>query len=183
MQVVHELGGADQIIDTQTDVDRSLQPQQACRLSVEPDDFMLRAQDDDPIRKRRRRAAQFAVQLHQALFMELLAPMQAHHLRHHVAPDTAEVGRIHPGPQTQPAIEPMQIEQLPPEIETRGRQQPEPNGSDQQAGTQTRDQDSGETREREGPHRCHGRKSSAFRCPATRTGIPNRARSAPNAPT
>ena len=87
VQIVHELRRANQIVDPQAEIDRPLQSEQARGLSVEPDDFVLAAQDDDAVRQRRRRAPQLAKQLHQALLVKLLAPMQAHHLPDDVAPN------------------------------------------------------------------------------------------------
>ena len=81
VQIVYEFRRANEIVDPQAEIDRPLQSEQARGLTVEPDDFVLAAQDDDPVRQRRRRAAQLAKQLHQALLVKLLAPMQAHHLR------------------------------------------------------------------------------------------------------
>src|SRR4029077_4778707 len=104
-------------------------------LSIEPDDFVLAAEYDDPVRQCRRRAPQFAVELHQPLLVELLAPVQAHHLTDDVAPDAAEVGGIDLRTQPEPTVQPVQIEQLPTEIKTRGRQQPGPNGSEQKPDT------------------------------------------------
>src|SRR5260370_27189398 len=86
MQVAYELRRADQIIDPQTDIDGTLESEQAGRLPIEPDDFVLAAQYDDPVGKRGRRAPQFAVELHQPLLVKLLATVQAHHLTDDVAP-------------------------------------------------------------------------------------------------
>ena len=113
VQIVHEFRRADQVVDAQADVDRALQTQQARGLAVEPDDFLLAAQNDDAVRQRRGRAPQLAKQLHQPLFVKLLAPMQAHHLPDDIAPDSADVGRIELRAQPQPAVQPIQIEQLP----------------------------------------------------------------------
>src|SRR6202043_1474572 len=107
--------------------------EQAGGLPIEPDDFVLAAQYDDSIRQCRRRAPQFAVELHEPLLVELLAPVQAHHLTDDVAPNAAEVGGIDLRTQPEPAVQAVQIEQLPTEIQTRGGQQPGPDGSEQQS--------------------------------------------------
>src|SRR5579859_1074297 len=118
MQVAYELRRANQVVDPQTHVNGTLEPHQAGGLPIEPNDFVLAAQDDDPVGKRGRRAPQFAVELYQPLFVKLLATVQAHHLSDDVAPNAAEVGRIDLRTQLEPAVQAVQIEQLPAQVQT-----------------------------------------------------------------
>ena len=55
------------------------QVQQLAGLAVEPDDLALRIEHHHAVGHRGRRTAQLAEQPHQALLVELLAPMQPHH--------------------------------------------------------------------------------------------------------
>jgi hypothetical protein len=189
VQIMDELRRADQIVDPQTDIDRTPQPEQPRGLPVEPDDLVLAAQDDDAVGKRGGRAAQFAKQLHQALFVKLFAPVQTHHLADDVAPDAADGGRIELRPQSQPPVEAIEIEQLPAEIEAGCRQHPQPDRSDSQAEAQPREQDAREPRQRKSPHRRHDWSPLALSCPASwplassrasKTGSRHPVRSAPN---
>jgi hypothetical protein len=159
VQIAHELGRADQVIDPQADVDRTPQPEQACGLTVEPEDLVLVAQDDDAVGKRCRGTPQLAEELHEALLVKLLAPVQAHHLSDDVAPDPADGGRVELRAQPEPAVQAIEIMQLPAEVQTGGEQDPEPQGRDEEAETQTCQQDARETRERKRPHRRHGPES------------------------
>ncbi len=115
------------------DVHRALQAQQPRGLPVEPDDLVLAAQDDHAVRQRRGRAPQFAEQLHQALLVELLAAMQAHHLADDVPPDAAEVGRIDLRAQPQPPVQSIEIEQLPGKIGAGRAENPDPDRPDEQS--------------------------------------------------
>ncbi len=120
MQVVRKFRRANQVVDPQPHIDRPAQAQQPRGLAIEPNDFALRAQDDDPVGQRRGGAAQLAIELHQALLVVLLAPMQAYDLRDDVAPDSADIGRIDLRTQPQPAVDAVQIQQLPAQIEAGG---------------------------------------------------------------
>ena len=155
VQVLDELRRADQVVDAQPDVHRALQAEQVRALTVEPDDFMLAAEDDHPVRQRRGGAAQFPEDLHQALLVELLAPVQAHHLADDVAPHPPDVGRGHARAQPQPAVDAVQIEQLPAEIEEGGGQSPEPRLAEEQSERRAQRQNARQSSERKGPHRNH----------------------------
>ncbi len=107
MQVVRELRRADQIIDSQSHIHRPPQSEQSVRLAVEPDDLVLGTQNDHAVRQRRRGdGTQFAIQLHEALLMVLLAPVQTDDLCDDVAPNSAELRRADLRAQAQPAASP-----------------------------------------------------------------------------
>ena len=156
VQVVSKLRGADQVVDPQAHIDRPPQSEQARGLTVEPDNLALRAQDDDAVGERGGGTPQFTVELHQALLVVLLAAMQAYDLGNDVAPDPADSGRIDLRSQPQPAVHPVQVQQLPGQVRPSSSHNPQPNRPDQQARAQAQQQNSREPREREGPHRSHG---------------------------
>ena len=156
LQVLHELGRTDQVVDAQADVDGALEPEEPARRAVEPDDLALAGQDDDAVRQRGRGLAQLAEQLHELLFVIALAPVQPHDLRDDVAPDAANGRRLELRAATQPAVQAIQVRQLPAEVDAGRQQHPQPHGMDQQADAEPEDQDAREPHERECPHRRHG---------------------------
>ena len=117
VQIMRKLRGADQVVDSQAHIDRPPQAEQARRLAVEPYDLVLRTQDDHAVRQRRRGTTQFPVQLHQALLVVLLAPMQAHHLGDDIAPNSAKIRRVDLRAQPQPAVQTIKIQQLPAQVQ------------------------------------------------------------------
>src|SRR6185312_3758175 len=117
-----------QVLDPQSQVCRAAQIEKPARHAVEPDDLPLRFENYHSIGQRRRRALQLAHELHEALLVEALAPVQAHDLRDDLAPDAADVGRIGETAVTQPPFDPEQHGELPGEVdgERAGKPGPDP---------------------------------------------------------
>src|SRR6202040_671131 len=89
------------------------------------------------------------------VLVKLFAPMQPYDLADDIAPNPTEIGRVDLRAQAQPAIEAVQSDQLPTQIQAGRGQNPHPNGPYKQAQTETQHENAREPREREGPHRCH----------------------------
>ena len=82
------------------------------------------------------RAPEFAHYLHGddfALPLVIRPPVQPGDLRDDVAPDSANAGRIDLRAQPQPAVDTVQVEQLPGQVQAGRAQQPQPQGPDYQA--------------------------------------------------
>ena len=93
-QVAHEVRMAHEVVDAQAEVGAPRQVEQLAGLAIEPDDLALRIEHDDAIGHRGGGTAQLAEQPREPFLVESLATVQAHHLRHDIAPQTHRVRRI-----------------------------------------------------------------------------------------
>ena len=87
---VFQIYFAREIVNAQSKVVMPAQPQQRRGGAIEPDDLALRIQDNDPIGQRGCGTLNLADELNVALLVEALAAMQAHDLRHDLAPGAAK---------------------------------------------------------------------------------------------
>ena len=96
--------------------------------AVEPDDLALRVEDHHAIGQRRCRALQLAHELHEALLVEALAPVQAHDLRDDLAPHAADVGRIGEAAVAHPPLQAKQLGEHPAEVHSERARESRPDG-------------------------------------------------------
>ena len=116
-QVLHEIRMAHQVVDAQAQVGAPREVEQLTRLAIEPDDFALRIEHDHAVGHGRGGAPQLAEQPRQPLLVKSLAPMQAHHLRHHVAPQAHGIRRVGDAAMLQPELQLAQLPEIPGEVQ------------------------------------------------------------------
>ena len=133
LQISRELRRAQQVFDSQAQVGRAAQVEQTCGHPVEPDDFALCIENDDAIRQRSGRALQLAHELHEALLMETLAPMQTNDLRNDLAKHAADIGRIGEAAVAQPPFQAKQVDELPAQVQGERDSEPDPDSAEQPA--------------------------------------------------
>jgi len=126
IQVAEEFGLAHQVVDAQPQVGGPAQEQQLAGHAVEPDDLAQIIEDDDAIGQRGRGALDLPEQLHEALLVEALAPMQPHDLGDDLAPGAADIGRFGKAAVPDPPLDPEQGDELPAQVGDTGETQPGP---------------------------------------------------------
>ena len=166
---------AHQVVDAQAQVRAPRQIEQLAGLAIEPDDLALRIEHDHAIGHGRGGTPQFAEQPRELFLVKALATVQAHHLRHHVAPQPHRIRRIGDAAVLQPEIQRAQLPEIPGEVQAQRAadaepdepaSQPEHAPSDERREDPQRDVDEG-----------RGAGIHVLREVGPRTGIPNRARS------
>ena len=116
LDVADEIRLANEILDALAEVDPAPQRQQPGRVAVEPLDLAVGAEHDDPVRHRRRHAAELPEHQADAALVELLAAIDPHHQRDDIPPDAMEVRRLLRAPVAQPALQPVQAQQVEDEV-------------------------------------------------------------------